>query len=65
MHAFELNTHGKLVFPANCFPDLDFSTLENLEQLTAVIQRDSMRKRRLEPTSWSGSRPGHTRASSS
>jgi 3-oxoacyl-[acyl-carrier-protein] synthase III len=40
MHAFELNTHGKLVFPANCFPDLDFSTLENLEQLTAVIQRD-------------------------
>jgi 3-oxoacyl-[acyl-carrier-protein] synthase III len=40
MHAFELNRHGKLVFPANCFPDLDFSTLENLEQLTAVIQRD-------------------------
>jgi hypothetical protein len=40
MHAFELNKHGKLVFPANCFPDLDFSTLENLERLTAVIQRD-------------------------
>jgi 3-oxoacyl-[acyl-carrier-protein] synthase-3 len=40
MHAFELNKHGKLVFPANCFPDLDFSTVENLEQLTAVIQRD-------------------------
>jgi 3-oxoacyl-[acyl-carrier-protein] synthase-3 len=40
MHAFELNKHGKLVFPANCFPDLDFSTLENLEHLTAVIQRD-------------------------
>ena len=40
MHAFELNKHGKLVFPANCFPDLDFSTMENLEQLTAVIQRD-------------------------
>jgi 3-oxoacyl-[acyl-carrier-protein] synthase III len=40
MHAFELNKHGKLVFPANCFPDLDFSTLEDLERLTAVIQRD-------------------------
>src|ERR1700741_1678812 len=40
MHAFQLNKHGKLVFPANCFPDLDFSTLENLEHLTAVIQRD-------------------------
>jgi 3-oxoacyl-(acyl-carrier-protein) synthase III len=40
MHAFQLNKYGKLVFPANCFPDLDFSTLENLEQLTAVIQRD-------------------------
>src|ERR1700752_363270 len=40
MRAFELNKHGKLVFPDNCFPDLDFSTLENLEQLTAVIQRD-------------------------
>jgi len=40
MHAFELNKHGKLVFPANCFPDLDFSTFESLEQLDAVIQRD-------------------------
>src|ERR1700758_2949361 len=40
MRAFELNKHGKLVFPDTCFPDLDFSTLENLERLTAVIQRD-------------------------
>jgi 3-oxoacyl-[acyl-carrier-protein] synthase III len=40
MHAFELNKYGKLVFPANCFPDLDFSTVENLEQLNAVVQRD-------------------------
>jgi 3-oxoacyl-[acyl-carrier-protein] synthase-3 len=40
MHALELNKHGKLVFPANCFPDLDFSTVDDLEQLTAVIQRD-------------------------
>ena len=40
MHAFELNKHGKLVLPANCIPDLDFSTFESLEQLHAVIQRD-------------------------
>jgi len=25
MQSFELNKHGKIVFPANCFPDLDFS----------------------------------------
>jgi 3-oxoacyl-(acyl-carrier-protein) synthase III len=35
-----VNNHGKLVFPANCFPDLDFSTVDSLEQLTSVIQRD-------------------------
>ena len=40
MHAFELNKHGKIVFPSNCFPDLDFSTLESLEQLDAVVRRD-------------------------
>lgn len=40
MHSVEVNNHGKLVFPANCFPDLDFSTLDSLEQLTSVIQRD-------------------------
>lgn len=40
MHSFELNRHGKLVFPANCFPDLDFSTFDSLEQVEAVTQRD-------------------------
>ncbi len=40
MHAFELNKHNKIVFPSNCFPDLDFSTLESLEQLDAVVRRD-------------------------
>mgnify|MGYP003694459339 CR=1 FL=1 len=38
--SFELNKHGKIVFPANCFPDLDFSTFESIEQLDAVIRRD-------------------------
>jgi 3-oxoacyl-[acyl-carrier-protein] synthase III len=40
MQSFELNKHGKIVFPANCFPDLDFSTFETIEQLDAVIRRD-------------------------
>ncbi len=40
MHSFELNKHGKIVFPANCFPDLDFSTFESIEQLDAVVRRD-------------------------
>ena len=40
MHSFEINKHGKIVFPSNCFPDLDFSTFESLEQLDAVVRRD-------------------------
>ncbi len=40
MHSYEINTHGKIVFPSNCFPDLDFSTFESLEQLDAVVRRD-------------------------
>src|SRR5258705_6636293 len=40
MRPFELNKQGKIVFPSNCFPDLDFSTFESLEQLDAVVRRD-------------------------
>src|SRR6478672_3910205 len=40
MHSYEINKHGKIVFPSNCFPDLDFSTLESLDQLDAVVRRD-------------------------
>ena len=40
MQAYELNKHGKLVFPSNCFPDLDLSTFESLDQLDAVVRRD-------------------------
>ena len=40
MQAYELNKHGKIVFPSNCFPDLDFSTFESLDQLDAVVRRD-------------------------
>src|SRR3954467_1934826 len=40
MRPFGLNSHGRLVFPSNFIPDLDFSVLETLEQLNAVIRRD-------------------------
>jgi 3-oxoacyl-(acyl-carrier-protein) synthase III len=40
MQAFEVNKHGKIVFPSNCFPDLDFSTFDSLDQLDAVVRRD-------------------------
>jgi 3-oxoacyl-(acyl-carrier-protein) synthase III len=40
MRSFELNKHGKIVFPSNCFPDLDFCAIESIEQLDAIIRRD-------------------------
>jgi 3-oxoacyl-[acyl-carrier-protein] synthase III len=40
MPPVEVNRHGRIVFPANFFPELDFSTLKGLEQFEAVIRRD-------------------------
>jgi 3-oxoacyl-[acyl-carrier-protein] synthase-3 len=40
MNAFVLNRHGRMVFPSNIMPELDFSTVETLEQLDSVIRRD-------------------------
>jgi 3-oxoacyl-(acyl-carrier-protein) synthase III len=40
MNAFVLNRHGRLVFPSNIMPELDFSAMESLEQLDSVIRRD-------------------------
>jgi 3-oxoacyl-(acyl-carrier-protein) synthase III len=40
MNAFVLNRHGRVVFPSNIMPELDFSTVESLEQLDSVIRRD-------------------------
>ena len=40
MNAFVLNRHGRLVLPSNIFPQLDFSTMESLEQLDSVVRRD-------------------------
>ena len=40
MQAFVLNRHGRMVFPSNLIPELDFSTVESLDQLDRVIRRD-------------------------
>jgi 3-oxoacyl-[acyl-carrier-protein] synthase-3 len=40
MEPVEFNRHGRIVFPSNFFPDLDFSTLQGLDQFEAVIRRD-------------------------
>ena len=40
MNAFVLNRHGRMVFPSNIMPELDFSTMETLDQLDSVIRRD-------------------------
>jgi 3-oxoacyl-[acyl-carrier-protein] synthase-3 len=40
MDTFVLNRHGRMVFPSNVMPELDFSTVETLDQLDSVIRRD-------------------------
>ena len=40
MKPFVINRHGRLVFPSNFVPELDFSVLGSLETLDAVIARD-------------------------
>jgi 3-oxoacyl-[acyl-carrier-protein] synthase-3 len=37
---FVINSHGRIVFPGNFFPELDFSVFKSLKQLAAVIRRD-------------------------
>jgi hypothetical protein len=40
MQPFVVNRHGRLVFPSNFQPDLDFSVIETEEQLDRVIRPD-------------------------
>ncbi len=40
MQPFVVNRHGRLVFPSNFQPDLDFSVIETEDQLDRVIRRD-------------------------
>jgi 3-oxoacyl-[acyl-carrier-protein] synthase-3 len=44
MKPFVINRSGRMVFPSNFFPDLDFSAFETLEQFSRVIKRDFDRK---------------------
>jgi 3-oxoacyl-(acyl-carrier-protein) reductase len=37
---FVINSHGRIIFPANFFPELDFSVFKSLKQFAAVIRRD-------------------------
>jgi 3-oxoacyl-(acyl-carrier-protein) reductase len=37
---FVINRHGRLIFPCNFFPELDFSVFETLEQFNAIVRRD-------------------------
>ena len=37
---FVINSHGRVVFPGNFFPELDFSAFKTLKQFAAVIRRD-------------------------
>ena len=40
MQPFVVNSHGRMVFPSNFLPDLDFSVIDSLDQLEQVIRRD-------------------------
>ena len=40
MQPFVINNHGRMVFPSNFMPDLDFSVIDSLDQLEKVIRRD-------------------------
>jgi 3-oxoacyl-(acyl-carrier-protein) synthase III len=40
MKPFVVNRYGRIVFPFNFFPELDFSVFQTLEQFAAVIRRD-------------------------
>ncbi|MBC3190581.1 ketoacyl-ACP synthase III [Pseudonocardia sp. C8] len=40
MKPFVVNSHDRLVFPANFLGELDFSVIDDLEQFTAIVGRD-------------------------
>ena len=40
MQPFVLNRHGRLIFPSNIFPELDFSVITSQDQLDRVVRRD-------------------------
>ena len=43
MKPFVLDRYGRIVFPFNFLPELDFSVFDTLEEFEAVIRRDGNR----------------------
>jgi len=46
MKPFHVNRHGRIVFPCNFFPELDFSLFDTLDDFEAVVRRDFSEKAR-------------------
>jgi hypothetical protein len=44
MKEFVINNHGRIVLPFNFFPEMDFSVIETLDHLKAIINRDFSEK---------------------
>src|SRR3974390_2989757 len=40
MKPFVINRHGRIVFPSNFIPEMDFSVFETLQQFEAIAKRD-------------------------
>ena len=40
MKPFVVNRHGRLVFPSNFIPEPDFSSIDTVAELGAIIRRD-------------------------
>ncbi len=40
MKPFVVNSHRRLVFPSNFFPEPDFSSIDTVEDLAAIVRRD-------------------------
>ena len=40
MKPFVVNSHRRLVFPSNFFPEPDFSSIDTVEDLEAIVRRD-------------------------
>ena len=40
MKSIVMNSHGRVVFPCHFFPEIDFSSLDSLDQFSEVVRRD-------------------------
>ena len=49
MKPFVINRHGRIVFPSNFFPELDFEAFESPSQFEGAIRRDFEEKALKEP----------------